>query len=128
MSYGFVVNTFVFSATLVTTKLYYLRLDKEVGSNKCYKKLCEVSMHNPETNRFTSSRSTPPKVFLWKGELKTKNMHKIYGKAPMLKCDFNKVAKRLYWNHFLAPANLLHIFKTSFTENTSEGLLLQQSH
>ena len=27
------------------------------------------------------------------------NMQQIYRRKPMLKCDFNKVAKQLYWNH-----------------------------
>ena len=43
---------------VVRTKLY--RLDKVVGCNECCKILCEVSTNNPETNRFTSSRSSPP--------------------------------------------------------------------
>ena len=29
----------------------------------------------------------------------SKNMQQIYGKTPMSKWDFNKVAKQLYWNH-----------------------------
>ena len=37
----------------------------------------------------------------------------------MPKCSFNKVAK-----HECSPVNLLHIFRTPFPENTSEGLLL----
>ena len=30
------------------------------------------------------------------------NMQQIYGRTPIPKCDFNKAAKQLYWNHFLA--------------------------
>ena len=26
-------------------------------------------------------------------------MYEIYRRTPVLKCDFNKVAKQLYWNH-----------------------------
>ena len=40
----------------------------------------------------------------------------------MLKCDFNKVAKKCF--HGFSPVNLLHIFKTPFTKSTSGWLLL----
>ena len=30
---------------------------------------------------------------------RSENMQQIYRRAPMPKCDFNKVAKQLYWNH-----------------------------
>ena len=42
-------------------------------------------------------------------------------------CDFNKVALKLCWNHtsaWLSPVNLLHIFRTPFSRNTSGWLLL----
>ena len=45
----------------------------------------------------------------------------------MRKCDFNKFAKQLSWNHTLAWVpywNLLHNFRTPFLKNTSEWLLL----
>ena len=29
----------------------------------------------------------------------SENMQQIYRRAPMPKCNFNKVAKQLYWNH-----------------------------
>ena len=48
----------------------------------------------------------------------------------MTKCDFNKVALQLYWNHTLAwvfSLNLLHIFTTTFPKNTYGGLLLSKS-
>ena len=32
----------------------------------------------------------------------SENMQQIYRRTPMPKCDFNKVAKQLYWNHTLA--------------------------
>ena len=32
----------------------------------------------------------------------SENMQQIYRKTTMPKCDFNKVAKQLYWNHTLA--------------------------
>ena len=38
----------------------------------------------------------------------------------MPKCDFNKVALR----HGYSPVNLLHIFRTPFTKNTSGRPLL----
>ena len=32
----------------------------------------------------------------------SRNMQEIYRRTPMLKCDFNKVAKQVYWNGTLA--------------------------
>ena len=55
----------------------------------------------------------------------SENMYLIYRRTPMSKCDFNKVARQLYWNHTLAwifSCNLLHIFSTSFSKKTSEWL------
>ena len=46
----------------------------------------------------------------------------------MPKSDFNKAAKQFestLW-HGCSPVNLLHIFKTPFYKNTSEGLLLNE--
>ena len=45
----------------------------------------------------------------------------------MPKCDFNKVALQLIeiaLRHGCSPVNLLNIFKTTFSKNTYEGLLL----
>ena len=49
----------------------------------------------------------------------------------MPRCNFNKVVSNfveftLY--HECLHVNLLHIFKTSFPENTSEGLLLNDAN
>ena len=52
----------------------------------------------------------------------SENMQQIYRRTPMPKCDFNKVAKQL--RHGCSPLNLLHIFRTLFLKNTSDGLLL----
>ena len=49
----------------------------------------------------------------------SENMQQIYGRTPMLKCDFNKVAL-----HGCSPVNLLHIFGAPFPKNTSGRLLL----
>ena len=57
----------------------------------------------------------PSRGVLMKGS--SENMQQIYMRTPMPKCDFNKVA-------WVYPINLLHIFKTSFTKNTSGWLLL----
>ena len=46
------------------------------------------------------SRNSHPKVFLGKGV--SENMQQIYRRTSMPKCDFNKVAKQLNWNHFWA--------------------------
>ena len=56
----------------------------------------------------------------------SEKMQQIYRKTPMPKCDFNKVAKQIYWNRTLAwcsPVNLLHIFRTPFLKNITVWLL-----
>ena len=68
----------------------------------------------------------PPRGVLIK--MCSENMQQIYRRTPMPKCYFNKVALQLYWNHTSAwgsPVNLLHIFRTPFTQNTSGRLLLE---
>ena len=40
----------------------------------------------------------------------------------MPKCDFNKVALQITLRHGRSPVNLLHIFRTPFSVNTSEWL------
>ena len=58
-------------------------------------------------------------------EQRNKNMaavdlkEQIYRRAPMLKCDFNNVAKQsnfveIAFRHECSPVNLLHIFRTPF--------------
>ena len=50
-------------------------------------------------------------------------MKQIYRRTPMLKCDFNFTLR-----HGCSPVNLLHIFRTPFPKNTSEGLLWSYKH
>ena len=59
-------------------------------------------------------------------------MQQIYWRTPMPKCDFNKVKFSikfieitLVFSHGCCPVNLLHIFRTPFPKNTSDGLLLK---
>ena len=57
----------------------------------------------------------------------SESIRQISGRTSKPKCDFNKVARQLYWNHTLVwvfSCKLLHIFRTRFSKNTSEGLLL----
>ena len=70
-------------------------------------------------------RSSPPEVFLEKGVLKI--CSKFTEEHPCqtvisikLQGNFIEIALR----HGRSPANLLHIFRTYFPKNTSEGLLL----
>ena len=56
------------------------------------------------------------------------NMQQIYRRTPMSMCDFNKVAKQsnfieIALRHGSSPVNLLHIFRTPCTKNTSGWLL-----
>ena len=59
----------------------------------------------------------PFRVVLWKRC--SENMQQIYRRVPML--SFTEIALR----HGCSPLNLLHIFRTPFFKNTSEGLLLE---
>ena len=54
---------------------------------------CSALIHFTIHKQF---RSNHPKVFLEKHVLKI--CSKFTGRTPMPKCDFNKVAKELYWN------------------------------
>ena len=68
----------------------------------------------------TKAHKQPPRGVL--GKMCSENMQQIYRRTPMPICDFNKVAKQLYWNLTSAwcfPVNLLHIFRTPFSTNTS---------
>ena len=57
----------------------------------------------------------------------SENMQQIYRGTTMPKCDFSKVACNFIeialW-HGCFPINLLHIFRTAFLKNISEGMLL----
>ena len=58
----------------------------------------------------------------------SENMQQIYRRTPMPNCDFNKVAKQRFeitLRHGCSPLIFLHIFRTSFTKNTSGRLLLE---
>ena len=58
----------------------------------------------------------------------SENMQQIYSRTPMSKCDFNKVTFtfiEIALRHGCSPVNSLHIFRTSFPKNASEGLLLE---
>ena len=59
----------------------------------------------------------------------SENMQQIYRRTPMPKCDFNKVALlcnfiEITLRHGCSPVNLPHIFRRSFSKNTSGWLLL----
>ena len=65
---------------------------------------------NDFRQRFHNTMLTPVLVFQkppCRGVLRkkcSKNMQQIYSSIPMSKCDFNKDAKQLYWNHTSAWA------------------------
>ena len=49
----------------------------------------------------------------------SENMQQSYGRAPMAKCDFNKVVSNfieIALQHGCSPVNLLHIFKKPFLD------------
>ena len=71
-----------------------------------------------------------PQKHMSRGDLRkwcSKNMQQIFRRAPMPKCDFNKVAKQFYWNHTLAwvlSCKFTAYFRTPFPMITSGRLLL----
>ena len=73
------------------------------------------------------SRSSHPEVFLGKGVLKI--CSKFTGEHPYR----SLITRKLLWNfieiafrHGCSPVNLLHVLRTPFPKNTSEGLLLEK--
>ena len=56
----------------------------------------------------------------------SKNMQQIYRGKLLLKCDLNLQSNfiEITLRHRCSPVNLLHIFKTPFSKNTSGWLLL----
>ena len=58
----------------------------------------------------------------------SENIHQIYKRIPILKCDFHKVAKQLYWNHTSAwvfSYEFAAYFQNTFSRNNSGWLLLK---
>ena len=58
----------------------------------------------------------------------SENMQQMYRRTPMPKCDFNKVAKQLYWNHTSAwvfSCRFAAYFQNNyFPKNTCGPLIL----
>ena len=57
----------------------------------------------------------------------SENMQQIYRRAPVPKCDFNKVTSsviKITLRHGCSPVNLLHNFRKAFPKDTSGRLLL----
>ena len=57
----------------------------------------------------------------------SKNMHQIYRRTPMSKCDFNKVTKQIHWNRISAwqfSSKFAAYLRKPFPDNTYEQLLL----
>ena len=58
----------------------------------------------------------------------SESIQQIYRRAPMLKCNFNKVARNvieILLRYGCSFVNLLIIFRTPFPKNTYGGLLLK---
>ena len=70
------------------------------------------------------NRSSHSELFLRKGVLK--NMQQIYRRHPCRSAILIKLQSflEIALRHGCSPVNLLHIFWTSFTKNTSSQLLL----
>ena len=104
--------------------------------NSKFNKICVHIYMNVYINTYIKiyfryiANITPCPVTPFKGVLRkscSENMQEIYRRTPMPKCNFNKVASNfveITHCHGCYAVNLLHIFRTSFPENTSGGLLL----
>ena len=55
-----------------------------------------------------------------------KNIHQIYRRTPMTKCDLLCNFIEITLRHWCSPVNLLYILRTPFPKNTSKGLFLEQ--
>ena len=69
---------------------------------------------------FSKVQKKPPRGVLKKRC--SESMQQIYRRTSMPKCDFNKIVSNfievILW-HGSSPVNLLHIFRTPFSSNTS---------
>ena len=74
---------------------------------------------------FERPKKQPFRAVLWKRCFE--NMQQIYRGTPIPKCDFNKVSNfiEIVLRHGCSPVNLPHIFRTTFSKNTSGWLLLE---
>ena len=81
-------------------------------------------------SKANNKQNQPPRGFPRKRC--SENIQQIYRRAPIPKCNFNKVAK--LQNNFIeivlrygcSPVNFLHIFRTHFLNSTSWRLLLKK--
>ena len=61
----------------------------------------------------------------------SENMQQIYRRAPMWKCDFNRVALQLYWNHTsvsVFSCKFAAYFQSTFSEEHLWRAASQDSH
>ena len=86
---------------------FFLNYPSQIFSTKvCWKKHIYYQQHNIKTKCWIHFKSKSQSLFLQKQPPKgvsrkrcSENMQQIYRRTPMPKCDFNKVAKQLNWNH-----------------------------
>ena len=96
----------LFSLSIIYFKSFVARLLKIIATRKNHKQ--------------------PPRGVLRKRC--SESIQQIYRRAPMLKCNFNKVARNvieILLRYGCSFVNLLIIFRTPFPKNTSGGLLLK---
>ena len=105
----------------LTSEVY--GLDSKTSIHIVYHILYYIIYRKVKTNLEENNnlRSNHPE----KGALKickrcSENMQQIYRRIPMLKSHFIEITVR----HGCSPVNLLHIFRTPFSKNTSGRLLL----
>ena len=84
---------------------------------------CQQQRERKENS--TTARSSHPEVFFGKGVLKICSKYTVEhpcGSAISIKLLCNSIEITL--RHGCSPVNLLHIFRITFSKNTSNGLLL----
>ena len=87
------------------------------SASECYRKFVTVDEIQKKPSRGVHRKRCP------------ENMQQIFRRTPMPRCNFNKLLCNfieIALRHGCSPANLLHIFRTHFPDNTSGGLFLKR--
>ena len=98
---------------------------EEINENK-YLTLVPTNQSKEIIKKYEEQKQPSKGVF---SKTCSENMQQIYRRIPMPKCGFNEITSNfieIALRHGCSPVNLLHIFRTPFTKNTSVRLLLEE--
>ena len=107
------------------TKHFRIFLIMYIAESKCHHLIDTTKKSFLLGQLWTENRSIPPEVFLRKGVQKI--CSKFTGEHPCRSANSIKFLCNIIeiaLHHGCSPVNVLHIFTTPFSKNTSEGLLL----